>query len=306
MESDQFFKQSPADAIYEILRNQDEFGFVESPTEAGLYFTRKLIIPNFWEACAKTIVLFNTQDIKLPPLVDKEEKKFGFHNFNRFALDGAELILKFEDGTEIKKFIPRERIHLHSYSTLKAAQHTIMNKYFPKYKKKYPRRITIRNSPNWEPTTHLLSFSSLKIELADACIKKLDSKQRENVLMDLAPILDYAIFNLQGFREVVDEWKKRRRYEKIKLLSRILNKAYSRSRIKQSETNYSYVRIYLEVNKLVKQANTSVLKACRKIATSHNKKVRYIHRRYYQVKKEVEKRRLTDEELERQYEIFDI
>ena len=83
-------------------------------------------------------------------------------------------------------------------------------------------------------------------------------------------IVDFALFEVKAFREIVSLWKYNKTYENIRLFLQLMDKKYTEKKSKINDTEKKYWNIYLDVENLVSAHQYSKQETCRKLEDKYD------------------------------------
>jgi len=151
--------------------------------------------------------------------------------------------------------------------------------------------------PVWYPDNFLIDFDALRYDLIDAYLRNFNVIEREAILLKMLNTVDFAIFEVKAFREIVSLWKYNKTYENIRLFLQLMEKKYSEKKSKISDTEKKYWNIYLDVENLVSAHQYSKQEACRKLEDKYDLGYQTIWTRYKEKQSIVRKNKLTDQDI---------
>lgn len=157
--------------------------------------------------------------------------------------------------------------------------------------------------PSWMQNTHLLDVRALTYELVDCYLRPLSFSEKEKALFQLARRIDYDVFQIPVFREIIKSWKKNNEYTNLRELNSEFNDIYSAREAKAIETKRKYWSLYIEVHKFVNMGFTKE-SAYKKLASRYNMKASTISTRYKEKAIEARKLKFTPQDIIREYNLF--
>lgn len=165
--------------------------------------------------------------------------------------------------------------------------------------------FSIERNPLWEPDKPYLNTNAMSFELADHVIKKLTLSERRILLLQASSMINYGIFEIPSFGEIVNSWRENHNEKELRSLSRIINKTFSRSEMKLKETANTYWGIYIDVEKLI-QGGLTKKQAYKRLAVKyHNMKSSTICARYKEKAVEAKASNLDVQDIISKYGLYE-
>jgi len=165
--------------------------------------------------------------------------------------------------------------------------------------------FSIERNPLWEPDKPYLNTNAMSFELADHVIKKLTLSERSILLLQALTMINYGIFEIPSFREIVNSWRENHDERELRSLSRIINEMFSRSEMKLRETEKTYWGIYMDVEKLIRGGLTKKQAYKRLAVKYHNMKGSTICTRYKEKAVEAKASNLDVQDIISKYGLYE-
>lgn len=154
----------------------------------------------------------------------------------------------------------------------------------------------------WVPNNFLCNTKALGYDLLTYYLKKIPLPEREKLLFRLATRIDYAIFEIPSFREIILKWKENEQHKKLLELSAIFNFIYSPPQIKRLGAGKKHWYVYLDMEALISVGYTRK-RASEELTQKYNNKSSSLLTRYKTMASKAKKLKLTPEEIIAKYDL---